>query len=217
MTKIAKAFFIWAELRIGLNDNNDKYVYFIGLLSLTQKLLIYFEDSYFVFWILIGLSQNIAHFHQKNPLFSDEMNYINIYGLVTKLIMERHQPKIYDKFMSLNIPPELFISRHLSTFFTDYFKDELMMRILDIFIFESSFQDSFSDNMQYLRILCAIPLTLFEFNEDRILACKSVSEIESIINDLNLYTFNHFWNACTVSADFSNFSLLTFRYSGFSS
>ena len=189
--KIAKAFFIWAELRIGLNDNNDKYVYFIGLLSLTQKLLIYFEDSYFVFWILIGLSQNIAHFHQKNPLFSNEMNYINIYGLVTKLIMERHQPKIYDKFMSLNIPPELFISRHLSTFFTDYFKDELMMRILDIFIFESSFQDSFSDNMQYLRILCAIPLTLFEFNEDRILACKSVSEIESIINDLNLYTFNH--------------------------
>ena len=34
-------------------------------------------------------------------------------------------------------------------------------------IFESSFQDSFSDNMQYLRILCAIPLTLFEFNEDK--------------------------------------------------
>jgi len=95
--KIAKAFFIWAELRIGLNDNNDKYVYFIGLLSLTQKLLKYFEDSYFVFWILVGLSQNIAHFHQKNPLFADEMNYINIYGLVTKLIMERHQKKIYDK------------------------------------------------------------------------------------------------------------------------
>ena len=189
--KIAKAFFIWAELRIGLNDNNDKYVYFIGLLSLTQKLLKYFEDTYFVFWILIGLSQNIAHFHQKNPLFSEEINYINIYGLVTKLIMERHQPKIYDKFISLNIPPELFISRHLSTFFTDYFKDELMMRILDIIIFESSFQNEFSDNMQYLRILCAIPLTLFAFNEDRILACKSVSEIESITNDLNLYTFNH--------------------------
>ena len=189
--KIAKAFFIWAELRIGLNDKNDKYVYFIGLLSLTQKLLKYFEDSYFVFWILVGLSQNIAHFHQKNPLFADEMNYINIYGLVTKLIMERHQKKIYDKFISLNIPPELFISHHLSTFFTDYFKDELMMRILDIIIFESSFKDSFSDNLQYLRILCSIPLTLFEFNEERILACKSVSEIESIINDLNLCTFDH--------------------------
>ena len=189
--KIAKAFFIWAELRIGLEDKNDKYVYFIGLLSLTQKLLKYFEESFFVFWILIGLAKNITHFHQKNPLFSDEMNYINIYGLVTKLIMERHQKKIYDKFISLNIPPELFISSHLSTFFTDYFKDELMMRIFDIIIFESSFQNIYSDNMQYLRILCSIPLTLFELNEDRILACKSVSEIESIINDLNLYTFNH--------------------------
>ena len=189
--KIAKVFFIWAELRIGLIDKDDKYVYFIGLLSLTQKLLKYFEESYLVFWLLVGLSQNIAHFHQKNPLFSDEMNYINLYGLVSKLIMERHQSKIFDKFISLNIPPELFISRHLSTFFTDYFKDELMMRILDIIIFEISFQDSFSDNLQYLRVLCAIPITLFEFNEDRLLACKSVSEIESIINDLNLQTFNH--------------------------
>ena len=189
--KIAKAFFIWADLRIGLNDKNDKYVYFIGLLSLTQKLLKYFEESYFVFWILIGLAKNITHFHQKNPLFSDEMNYINIYGLVTKLIMERHQKKIYDKFITLNIPPELFISRYLSTFFTDYFKDELMMRIFDIIIFESAFQDSYSDNLQYLRILCSIPLTLFEFNEDRILSCKSVSEIEAIINDLNLETFAH--------------------------
>ena len=119
------------------------------------------------------------------------MNYINIFGLVTKLIMERHQKNIYDKFIALNISPELFISHHLSTFFTDYFKDELMMRILDIIIFESSFKDSYSDNMQYLRILCSIPLTLFEFNEDRILACKSVSEIETIINDLNLCTLNH--------------------------
>ena len=188
---IAKAFFIWSDLRIGLDNKNDKYVYFFGLLGLTQKLFKYFGESYLVFWILIGLAKNITHFHQTNPLFSDEMNYINIYGLVSKLIMERHQKKIYDKFISLNIPPELFISRHLSTFFTDYFKDELMMRILDIIIFESAFQDSYNDNMQYLRILCSIPLTLFEFNEDRILSCKSVSEIESIINDLNLCTFAH--------------------------
>ena len=189
--KIAKSFFIWAELRIGLEDKNDKYVYFIGLLSLIQKLLRYFEEDWITFWILVGLSRNIAHFHQKNPLFSNEINYINTYGLVTKLIMERHLKKIYDKFISLNIPPELFISRHLSTLFTDYFEDELMMRILDIIIFESSFKDYYNDNLQYLRILCSIPLTLFEFNQDRILACKSVSEIHSIMNDLNLCTFNH--------------------------
>ena len=188
--KIAKTFFIWADLKIGLEDKNDKYVYFIGILTLVQQLLQNFQKEYFAFWALIGLAKNITHFHQKNPLFSDELNYINIYGLVTKLIMERHQKKIYAKFISLNIPPELFITRHLSTLFTDYFKGQLMMRILDILVFESSMQGLYTDDMQYLRVLCAIPLTLFEYSEKEILSCKSVSEIESITNDLFLYTFD---------------------------
>ena len=189
--KIAKSFFIWAELRIGLKKKEDKYVYFIGLLSIIQKLRQYFKEDYLVFWLLIGLSQYMAHFHQENPLFSEEMNYINIYGLVTKLILETHHKQIYDKFLSLNFPPEFFLSRHLSTLYTDYFKDEFMMRIFDILIFESAFQGLYGDNLQYLRILCAIPITLFELSKDKILLCKSVSEIESIFNDLISHTFNH--------------------------
>ena len=189
--KIAKSFFIWSDLRIGLKKKDDKYVYFIGLLSITQKLRKYFQEDYFVFWLLIGLSQYMTHFHQQNPLFTDEMNYINIYGLVTKLIMENHQKGIYDKFLSLNFPPEFFLSRHLSTLYTDYFENELMMRIFDILIFESSFQGFYGDKLQYLRILCAIPITLFELSKKRILVCKSVSEIESIFNDLITHTFNH--------------------------
>mgnify|MGYP006873000002 CR=1 FL=1 len=189
--KIAKSFFIWAELRIGLKKREDKYVYFIGLLSIIQKLRQYFKEDNLVFWLLIGLSQYMAHFHQENPLFSDEMNYINIYGLVTKLILESHHKQIYDKFISLNFPPEFFLSRHLSTLYTDYFKDEFMMRIFDILIFESAFQGLYGDNLQYLRILCAIPITLFELSQNKILLCKSVSEIESIFNDLISHTFNH--------------------------
>ena len=99
--------------------------------------------------VLIGLAKNITHFHQKNPLFSDELNYINIFGLVTILIVERHQKKIFDKFISLNIPPELFLTKHLSTLFTDYFKGELMMRILDIMAFESSMKDLYNDKLYY--------------------------------------------------------------------
>ena len=189
--KIAKSFYIWADLRIGLNKKEDKYVYFIGLLSIVQKLRNYFHEDYFVFWILVALSQYMTHFHQQNPLFTNEMNYINIYGLVTKLILENHQNEIYNKFISLNFPPEFFFSKHLSTLFTDYFKGELMMRIFDILIFESSFQGLYGDSLQYLRILCAIPITLFELSKNRILACKTVSEIESIFNDLILHTFNY--------------------------
>jgi len=189
--KIAKSFFIWAELRIGLKKNEDKYVYFIGMLSIIQKLRQYFKEDNLVFWLLIGLSQYMAHFHQINPLFSDEMNYINIYGLVTKLILESHHKQIYDKFISLNFPPEFFLSRHLSTLYTDYFKDEFMMRIFDILIFESAFKGLYGDDLQYLRILCAIPITLFELSKNKILLCKSVSEIESIFNDLISHTLNH--------------------------
>ena len=189
--KIAKSFFIWADLRIGLVKKEDKYVYFIGLLSIIHRLRQYFQEDYLVFWILIGLSQYMTHFHQQNPLFTDEMNYINIYGLVSKLILENHQNEIYNKFISLNFPIEFFLSRHLSSLYSDYFGDELMMRIFDIIIFESSFQGLYGDNLQYLRILCAIPITLFELSKKRILVCKSVSEIESIFNDLILHTFNY--------------------------
>ena len=132
----------------------------------------------------------MTHFHQQNPLFTDEMNYINIYGLVSKLILETHEKEIYNKFLSLNFPIEFFFSKHLSSLYSDYFGDELMMRIFDIIIFESSFQGLYGDKLQYLRILCAIPITLFGLSKNRILVCKSVSEIQSIFNDLILHTFN---------------------------
>ena len=188
--KIAKSFFYWTELKIGLNENIEKYVYFIGILSIIEKLRKYFKEDYLAFWLLIGLSQNIDHFRQQNPLYTDDMNYINLYGLVTKLILEEHFEEIFDKFKSLNFPIEFFISRHLSTLFTDYFNDELMMRIFDIIIFESSFKGKFNDKLHYLRILCSIPITLLELSKKNILACESVSEIESIFNNLISHTFN---------------------------
>ena len=188
--KIAKSFFIWAKYNIGL-DGNDKYVYFIGLLSIIQKLRKYFEENYIVFWLLIGLSQYIDHFHQQNPLFTDKMNYINLYGLICKLILESHQKEIFNKFISLNFPTEFFLAQHLSSLYSDFFNEELMMRIFDILILECSFKNINNDKLQYLRILCAIPITLMELNKKRILACESVSEIESIFNDLILRALNH--------------------------
>ena len=189
--KIAKAFIKWTELDIRLeHSDKKKYIYFVGILSIIQKLKIYFKDDNEVFWILVGLSQFVAHFHQQNPLFTDETNYINIFGLVTKLILECHDKEIYNKFISLNFPPDYFFSQHLSTLYTDYFKGELMMRIFDILIFESAYKENYGDKLEYLRILCAIPVTLLEMSEKRILACESVSEIETMFNDLISHTLN---------------------------
>ena len=189
--KITKAFIKWTECDIRLeNSDKGKYVYFIGILNIIQTLKNDFKDDYEIFWILIGLSQFIAHFHQQNPLFSDETNYINIFGLVTKLILECHHKDIYNKFISLNIPSEFFFSTHLSTLYTDYFKGDLMMRILDILIFESAYKEKYSDKLHYLRILCAIPITLMELSKKQILACESVSELSAIFEDLISHTLN---------------------------
>ena len=188
--KIVKSFYLWAELKIGLKEEKIKYVYFLGILYITYKLYNYFENENLTFLLLIGLSQKIAHFKQQNPLYNGVMNYINLFGLVTKLILEKFQPEIYEKFISLNFPLEFFLSKYLSSLYANYFEDELMMRIFDIIIFESGIEGKFIDDMQYLRVLCAIPITLFEFNKKDILECESVSELESVINNLIFYKFN---------------------------
>ena len=188
--KIVKSFFVWAELKIGLDDKKDNYVYFLGILYVTFKLLNYFESENLTFLLLIGLSQKWCHFKQKNPLYNETIHYINIFGLVTKLIMEKFQKKIYEKFISLNFPIEFFISKHLSSFYADYFDDELMLIILDVIIFEAGIKGKYIDEIQYLRILCAIPITLFDLNKKYILECESVSELESILNSFVPHTIN---------------------------
>ena len=65
-----------------------------------------------------------------------------------------------------------------------------MMRIFDILIFESGSKGKFVDDMQYLRFLCAIPITLLELNKKDILECESVSELESILGNLISHSLN---------------------------
>ena len=188
--KIVKSFYIWSEHRIGLKDKNQNYVYFLGILYITYKLYNYFKNENFTFLLLIGLSQKICHFKQENPLYKDRIKDFNLYGIVTKLIMEQFQKKILDKFISLNFPIEFFITKHVSSLYADYFEDELMMRIFDILLFESGINGKYIDDLQYLRILCAIPITLFDFNKKEIMECESVSELETIFNNLISHTFD---------------------------
>ena len=80
-----------------------------------------------------------------------------------------------------------------------------MMRILDIFIYESSFKVLNNDKLQSFRVLCSIPITMIELNKNRILACESVSEIDSIFNDLASHTFNHYKFITALEKTLENF------------
>ena len=149
------------NIRSSLNFNK-KYVYFQGILSIIQRLRYYFGSDAQTFWFIIGFSQFFELFQQDNPLYNDEMSYINVYVLVTKMILEKHFPNIYNKFYELNFPIEQFISKHLNCLYSEYFNSDLLFPFYDILIFEAY---NSKDKLKYLRILCATPVTLFQMNE----------------------------------------------------
>ena len=185
---IAKAFFKWTDLNIHLNkDTNKKYVYFQGILSIIQRLRYYFGSDAQTFWFIIGFSQFFELFQQDNPLYNDEMSYINVYVLVTKMILEKHFPNIYNKFYELNFPIEQFISKHLNCLYSEYFNSDLLFPFYDILIFEAY---NSKDKLKYLRILCATPVTLFQMNEKKILQAQTVSELETVFDDFIIKTFD---------------------------
>ena len=184
---ITKAFFKWTDLNIYLLkpiSNVKRYVYFRGILSIVQRLRYYFGSDFQTFWFIIGFSQCFELFQQQNPLYSDEMSYINIYVLVTKLILEHHLPNIYNKFYELNYPIEHFLSKHLNSLYSEYFHTDLLFPFYDILLLEASQLMRKDDyGLRYLQLLCTVPITLFELNENKILQSRSVSELETISED----------------------------------
>ena len=196
--QITKAFFRWTEdgIKFQNNKKNTKYVYFSGILSIVQRIYDFVQKESSTFWLLIGLSQCIDLFQQENPFYSEDMSYINIYLLVIKLIIENNLNDIYKKFLSLNFPIETLISHNIASLFCDYFQGEIQMRIFDILIFEATYHSYLGNNLQYLRILCTIPITLMTFKKKNILNCESVSELQSVFEDMIVgsYNINRFIN-----------------------
>ena len=118
------------------------------------------------------------------------MNYLNLCVLVTKLILECHYKDIYDKFLSLNYPIEFFISQNINSLFSNYFPRSLTLNMFDILIYESTYyKQVLGDRLQYLRILCTIPITLISLKKKDILECQSVSELEIIIKDMIVQSY----------------------------
>ena len=194
--QITKAFYVWTQKNISLSiiDKKQKdirYVYFTGVLPIVYKLNLYFKKPYEIFWILIGLSQYIDLFQQENPFYNQDMSYINLYVLVTRLIIENHYNELYNKFLSLNYPIEYFVSKNIGSLFSDYFARSLTLNLLDILIYESTFNKIiYNDKLQYLRVLCAVPITLMSLKRKDILACKSVSELEVVFKNLIVESYS---------------------------
>ena len=64
------------------------------------------------------------------------------------------------------------------------------MNLFDILIYESTFNKIiYNDRLQYLRVLCAVPITLMSLKQKDILACKTVSELEVVFKNLIVETY----------------------------
>ena len=69
---------------------------------------------------------------------------------------------------------------------------------MDIIIFESSLETDQNDKViyyimkyDYLRLLCTIPITLLKLNQKKILAAKSVKELDTHFSDLSKSSKNN--------------------------
>ena len=202
---ITKNFFNWSSLKINLYNDNINYIYFTGILSLVHRLFNIINSPSETFFIIIGLSQIVKIFNQ-NFLIKDYEEYI----LIIKLLLEKYHLKIYNKLVSLNFPFEIFILKNFSSFYTDFFhSDELFMKFLDIFIFESFIlKNSKNDKNHYLRLLVTIPLTILSLNEKYILEVKNVYQLEKVLKCIKYKNYNEQFLIQTINDNINKYFYL---------
>ena len=63
--------------------------------------------------------------------------------------MECNLPEIYNKFVELNFPIEIFLSKSVSTIYSDYFQTDLFLRIMDIILFEAALETDNYDKVYF--------------------------------------------------------------------
>ena len=184
---ITKAFYQWCALKINLYNENINYIYFVEVLNLVKRLFQIFQSPSETFWILIGLSQVLEIFNENYQL-----NNFEEYILIIKLLLEKYHYKIYKQLISLNFPFEYFISRNISSFYSNYFhNDEIYLKFLDILIFESVIsKNENNDKRNYLRLLVTIPLTIFSINEKYILEVRNVFQLENVLKCFRFRNYN---------------------------
>ena len=187
VAKIVKSYFIWTDL---FRAEESKLIYFKGLLSITQRLFSVYKNESHVFWLLTCFSEHLEIFCQTNPLYSNQQNVQKIYILIIKLILQNHMKEINNKFASINFPIEYFITDLLTNFYCDYFQTELFLRIMDIIVLHCSIKTNKDAKYDYLRLICAIPLTLIKENKRKILECISIKELETIFTTFVRKSFN---------------------------
>ena len=184
---ITKAFYQWCALKINLYNGNTNYIYFTGVLYLVKRLFHIFHSPSETFWILIGLSQVLEIFTENYQL-----NNFEEYILIIKLLLEKYHKNIYNQLISLNFPLEYFISRNMSSFYSNYFhNDELYLKFLDIVIFESIIsKNEKNDKRNYLRLLVTIPLTILSINEKYIIEVRNAFQLENLLKCLRFQNYN---------------------------
>ena len=84
---------------------------------------------------------------------------------------------VYQHMIVRNMSLEYLFGQHMLSLFSDLFSSELFLRVIDILLLEFSRK---SINVNY--VIISIVLTICRENEDLILKCKKMEDVQLIIN-----------------------------------
>lgn len=147
--------------------------YFYGLIKFTNRIYLNISSPSETLFTLLCLLRHIN-------LFRDDT--ITQCVMIIKLILYSHCKNIYNKFAEINISPDFFLYKHISSFFSELIIDDyLFMNCIDIIIFETIFGEKISrDSLSPLRFMCTAIITLMMMNEKYFIECKSPIEFEKV-------------------------------------
>jgi hypothetical protein len=183
---ILKAFSVWST---EFSARRNKFVvYNPGFVKILQRLLSFMEEED-AFWVLIGLVKGMKNVftydfkgtgipdQQPSPLlnfevfnafsnrkicFKNEMTIINC-------LIKLHYPKVFEHLKSLSVPLEWYFYDALSSFYTEIFSSDIILRLWDMIILNLS-NSNRNLRKRSLWYILAVPLYMIQTNNDLILS-----------------------------------------------
>ena len=173
---IVKSFYKWSELKI----DNISINYTSSLIHFADKFFKNIQSPSETFWLLIGMTYKVSIL--TNQINDEIFNCI----VIIKLILQTHCEGLYNKLLTLDFPFDYIAVRHINSLLSELISDDdVYMSIVDIIIYESVFND-----MNYLRVIISIIVTMMMMNEKYFTEAKSVEEVVDIFKGMKRNVYN---------------------------
>eukprot|EP00825_Cyclidium_porcatum_P009789 TRINITY_DN1500_c0_g1_i2.p1 TRINITY_DN1500_c0_g1~~TRINITY_DN1500_c0_g1_i2.p1 ORF type:complete len:430 (-),score=76.30 TRINITY_DN1500_c0_g1_i2:315-1604(-) len=125
-------------------------------------------------------NQFLTQLHLQNP----RLTGIKADIILLDIIIKEYLPELSNKFIEFSLPViEVLFADQLLCMFANLFNIELVLRIWDLIIYESTQPQENYPNM----ILFSVVLTLLNVCKEEIMNCKFIDDIKQILQQVGIY------------------------------